>query len=392
MKKFLALVLALIMALSLVACGNQQAADPGADENGVVEGSNKSASGETDKDVYIDFWGVWANDNYRAMFWQEKAAEFCEKYEAETGISVEIEYVGQGGSYAQLSEKLAAGGVSQTLPVISQVEEQATARFYPLAVDLTQYLSEDVMNNYLDGLMVSCTQNGTKVAVPAGRSYIVTCVNKDLLEAQFVARRIQSLLCKPHMLTEGDGQRPIRPSDIMILLRSPGSVLHHYVRTLNEAGVPWVAEGGGDIFTTTEVNVALAILQIPPLLQSHPLSLFLAGGLLATLTEYVIALFYDRGIGVQFWDYSHQPGNVAGRICPLYTLLWGFLSLALVYWVNPFLSPYLTALPHRILLIFYPLFAMDSLLTLCLLHRTGSADSLMWYKTLPRFRRRPLPG
>lgn len=137
---------------------------------------------------------------------------------------------------------------------------------------------------------------------------------------------------------------------------------------------------------------ALAILQIPPLLQSHPLSLFLAGGLLATLTEYVIALFYDRGIGVQFWDYSHQPGNVAGRICPLYTLLWGFLSLALVYRVNPFLSPYLTALPHRILLIFYPLFALDSLLTLCLLHRTGSADSLMWYKTLPLFRRRPLPG
>lgn len=184
MKKFLALFLALIMALSLVACGGEKApAEPATNDNGVVAGSNKSASGESDKDVYIDFWGVWANDNYRAMFWQEKAAEFCEKYEAETGISVEIEYVGQGGSYAQLSEKLAAGAVTKTLPVISQVEEQATARFYPLAVDLKQYLAPEVVDNYLPGLMVSCNQQGTMVAVPAGRSYIVTCVNKTLLEA-----------------------------------------------------------------------------------------------------------------------------------------------------------------------------------------------------------------
>ena len=183
MKKFLALFLALIMALSLVACGNDAApAEPATDDKGVEEGSNVGASGSTDKDVYIDFWGVWANDNYRAMFWQEKAEEFCKQYEAETGVSVAFEYFGQG-SYAELSEKLAAGAVTKELPVISQVEEQATARFYPLAVDLKQYLAPEVVDNYLPGLMVSCNQHGTMVAVPAGRSYIVTCVNKTLLEA-----------------------------------------------------------------------------------------------------------------------------------------------------------------------------------------------------------------
>ena len=68
MKKFLALLLALCMALSLVACGGGDTSSeeaPATDDKGIVEGSNKSASGETDKDVYIDFWGVWANDNYR---------------------------------------------------------------------------------------------------------------------------------------------------------------------------------------------------------------------------------------------------------------------------------------------------------------------------------------
>ena len=88
MKKFLVVLLCVVMALSAVMAVSAQ--------------DNKSASGSTDKDVYIDMWGIWGNDNYRAMYWQEKAAEFCEKYEAETGISVQFEYFGQGG-YAKLS-------------------------------------------------------------------------------------------------------------------------------------------------------------------------------------------------------------------------------------------------------------------------------------------------
>ena len=85
---------------------------------------------------------------------------------------------------------------------------------------------------------------------------------KDLLEARFAARRIRALLSAPLMVTEGDGLRPVRPSDIMILLRSPGSVLRHYIRALGEEGIPWEADGGEDFFSTTEVNTALAILQV----------------------------------------------------------------------------------------------------------------------------------
>ena len=86
--------------------------------------------------------------------------------------------------------------------------------------------------------------------------------SKDLLEARFAARRIRALLEQPLMIEEGEGLRPLRPSDVMILLRSPGPVLHHYLQALDEEGIPWTAGGGGDFFDTTEVNVALAILQI----------------------------------------------------------------------------------------------------------------------------------
>lgn len=85
---------------------------------------------------------------------------------------------------------------------------------------------------------------------------------KDLMEARFAARRIREMLDKPLLITQGEQKRPVRPSDIMILLRSPGSVLHHYLRALGEEGIPWVADGGRDFMSTTEVSVALSILQI----------------------------------------------------------------------------------------------------------------------------------
>ena len=86
--------------------------------------------------------------------------------------------------------------------------------------------------------------------------------SRDLLEARFAARRIRALLEQPLMVTEGEGQRPLRPSDVMLLLRSPGAVLHHYRRALREEGIPWTADGGEDFLETTEVNTALAILQV----------------------------------------------------------------------------------------------------------------------------------
>lgn len=87
--------------------------------------------------------------------------------------------------------------------------------------------------------------------------------NKDLREARFVARRIRQMLDQPMLVTEDkENMRPIRPSDVMVLLRSPGSVLRHYIRAFGEQNIPWSAEGGEDLFATTEINVALSILQV----------------------------------------------------------------------------------------------------------------------------------
>ncbi len=82
--------------------------------------------------------------------------------------------------------------------------------------------------------------------------------DKNLLEARNAARRIRQLLDEGMPV----GGRPLRADDVMILLRSPGPVLHHYIRALNEQNIPWSADTGEDFFSFTEVNVALSLLRI----------------------------------------------------------------------------------------------------------------------------------
>ncbi len=85
---------------------------------------------------------------------------------------------------------------------------------------------------------------------------------KDLVEARFTARRIAEVLSSGLQVEQGEQRRPVRATDIVILLRAPGSVLHHYARALGEVGIPWQADGGEDFFAATEVSVALSLLRV----------------------------------------------------------------------------------------------------------------------------------
>lgn len=88
-------------------------------------------------------------------------------------------------------------------------------------------------------------------------------LDKNQMEARFTARRIRVMLEEGQPVTGETGElRPVRAEDIVILLRSPGSVLHHYAQALGEWGIPWQADGAEDFFASTEVNVALSLLQI----------------------------------------------------------------------------------------------------------------------------------
>jgi len=86
--------------------------------------------------------------------------------------------------------------------------------------------------------------------------------NKDLLEARWAARRISQMVRQRLLVSVGEERRPLEPSDVMVLLRSPGTVLHHYIRAFGETGIHWSADGGGDFFESTEIQVALSLLRL----------------------------------------------------------------------------------------------------------------------------------
>ncbi len=86
---------------------------------------------------------------------------------------------------------------------------------------------------------------------------------RDLLEARFAAGRLRELLEEGFPVSDGEGGlRPVGPEDMVILLRSPGSVLHYYAAALGEQDIPWSADGAGDFFAATEIQVALSLLRI----------------------------------------------------------------------------------------------------------------------------------
>ena len=84
-----------------------------------------------------------------------------------------------------------------------------------------------------------------------------------LLEARFAAARIAELLREGYPVTGEDGAlRPCTPEDIVILMRSPGPRLRHYARALAEQNIPCAIQEDEDFFSTMEVAVVCALLQI----------------------------------------------------------------------------------------------------------------------------------
>lgn len=82
------------------------------------------------------------------------------------------------------------------------------------------------------------------------------------------------------------------------------------------------------------------------LLRRHlpPLGTALAGAASITALELLCGLVVNCCLGWAVWDYSGQPGNLWGQICPLYTLLWVPLA-ALAAGADRVLTAYLLPEP-----------------------------------------------
>ena len=131
---------------------------------------------------------------------------------------------------------------------------------------------------------------------------------------------------------------------------------------------------------------ALAVLALPAAVRAHPLLLLPAAGAACTAVEYLTSIFYEKVFRVAFWDYSHLPCSLGGRVCLRFTLYWGALSLLALYMIHPAAAWLAAQLPPWALPPAALVLGADTLLTALVLRRTGDTDSLRWYARLPRRR------
>ena len=80
-------------------------------------------------------------------------------------------------------------------------------------------------------------------------------------EAAFVADKIQNMIAAGTQIRGKNGWKPVEPEDIVILLRSPGSVGHHFQRALEARGIRCASGGGTDLLQTEEIATLRNLLQ-----------------------------------------------------------------------------------------------------------------------------------
>ena len=55
-----------------------------------------------------------------------------------------------------------------------------------------------------------------------------------------------------------------------------------------------------------------------------------AGACIFTVFEFFVGIIVNMWFKWHVWDYSDQPGNIMGQVCPLFSLAWFALSLVML--------------------------------------------------------------
>lgn len=76
--------------------------------------------------------------------------------------------------------------------------------------------------------------------------------------------------------------------------------------------------------------------------------LFMAGTFLGGAYEYVCSVFTELVFGQVFWDYSHMPFNLGGRINLLYCFFWGLAAVVWIKMCYPKLAAWIEKVPLKV--------------------------------------------
>lgn len=85
-------------------------------------------------------------------------------------------------------------------------------------------------------------------------------------------------------------------------------------------------------------------------IKSHIL-IFIFGGIIASIIEFIADLMLEYIFHTRLWDYSNRKFNIKGRVCLLNSTLFSILSLVLMSFIHPIIMSYIRVLSNRAIII-----------------------------------------
>lgn len=139
----------------------------------------------------------------------------------------------------------------------------------------------------------------------------------------------------------------------VFLLFFIGSFLGDITETIycRIAGGVWMSRSSlvwGPFSIVWGLGIALATVLLYRYKNKSDMFLFIVGSLLGGLYEYVCSVFTEIAFGKVFWEYSHMPFNLGGRINLLYCFFWGIAAVVWMKYLYPRFSDLIERIPKKI--------------------------------------------
>ncbi|MCI8471260.1 MAG: putative ABC transporter permease [Clostridia bacterium] len=92
---------------------------------------------------------------------------------------------------------------------------------------------------------------------------------------------------------------------------------------------------------------AVIIIVFAQYFNKNNFTLFLGGYTIGTVTEYLISFLVEVILHTKWWDYSNNLLNINGRVCLLYSIFWGILTIFLIKRFNPIIDQIINKVANK---------------------------------------------
>lgn len=125
---------------------------------------------------------------------------------------------------------------------------------------------------------------------------------------------------------------------------------------------------------------ALAIIVLLKPYYNDYVALFVMCVIICSIIEYLSSYFMEKIFKARWWDYTHIPFNINGRICLCFSIAFGFMGTIIIL-VNKYLYKFLISIPPIINIILFIIliliFITDIIISFNIINKIKlSADNL----------------